>query len=63
MDTMQKTKIYLRVEVFTTVSMKNAIFWDVISVALVRNDVLGGMYCLQHQGDKNRRATSNIRSN
>jgi hypothetical protein len=30
------------------------------SVALVRTDVPEGMYRLDHQGDKNRRATNNV---
>jgi hypothetical protein len=30
----------LRLEVFTVVTMKNAIFWDVTLVALVRTNVL-----------------------
>jgi hypothetical protein len=31
---------YVRFEVFTAVSMKNAAFWDVSCVALVRTDIL-----------------------
>jgi hypothetical protein len=31
---------YIRFEVFTPVAMKNAIFWDVISVAPVRINIL-----------------------
>jgi hypothetical protein len=30
---------YVRFEVFTAVTMKNAVFWDVTLVALVRTDV------------------------
>jgi hypothetical protein len=30
---------YIRFEVFTAVTMKNAVFWDVTRVTLVRTDV------------------------
>jgi hypothetical protein len=36
-------------------SMKNAVFWDDIPCGSNKNQHFGGMYCLHHQGDKNRR--------
>jgi hypothetical protein len=41
-------------EVFTAVTMKNALFWDVTPCGSCRNRRFGGTYCLHHQGDKNR---------
>jgi hypothetical protein len=50
----------VRFEVFTVVSMKNGIFWDVMPCC--KNRCLGGKYHLHHLDDKNRRAGNNISS-
>jgi hypothetical protein len=47
---------YARFEVFTAVTMKNAVFWDVTKCEFCRNRRIEGAYRLHHQGDKNRRA-------
>jgi hypothetical protein len=54
--------LYARFEVFTAVTMKNAIFWDVTSCGFCENWCFGGMYHLHHQGDKNLRARNNVSS-
>jgi hypothetical protein len=35
------------------VTMKNAIFWDVIPCGSCKNQHFGGMHCLHHQEGKN----------
>jgi hypothetical protein len=45
------------------VTMKNAIFWDVMPCGCCKNRCSGGTYRLHHQGDKNQRARNNVRSN
>jgi hypothetical protein len=45
--------IYIRLEVFTVVTMKNAIFRDVMPCGSCKNWHFGGTYCLHHQSDKN----------
>jgi hypothetical protein len=47
---------YERFEVFMAVTMKNAIFWDVLLCGSCKN-------CLHHQGYKNRRARDNVSNN
>jgi hypothetical protein len=49
---------YVRSVVFTAVTMKNAIFWDVMPCGSCKNRHCGGTYRLRHQGDKNQRARS-----
>jgi hypothetical protein len=44
---------FVRLEVFTVVTMKNGIFWDVMSCGSCKNRRFGGTWHL-HQGDKNR---------
>jgi hypothetical protein len=36
-------------------TMKNAVFWDDTPCDSCKNRCFGGMVCLHHQGDKNRR--------
>jgi hypothetical protein len=48
-------KRFVRFEVFTAVTMKNAVFWD-ITCGSCENRRLEGEYRLLHQGYKNRRA-------
>jgi hypothetical protein len=50
---------FLRFEVFTAVTMKNAVFWDVAPSRSCVNRRYGGTYCFHLQGGKNReRGTS-----
>jgi hypothetical protein len=43
----------VRFEVFTVVTMKNAVFWDVTPCGSCKNQRLRGLYRLHYQGDKN----------
>jgi hypothetical protein len=43
---------YLRFEVYTAVTMKNAVFWDVTPCDSCKNRRFGGAYGLRHQDDK-----------
>jgi hypothetical protein len=45
------------------VTMKNAVFLDVTPCGRCKNRRFGGTYRLHHQGDKNRRARNNVKSN
>jgi hypothetical protein len=47
----------MRFEFFTAVTMKNAVFWNVMPCGSCKNRRFGGTYHLNHQGNKNRRAT------
>jgi hypothetical protein len=53
----------VRFEVFTAVTMKNGVFWDVNRVALVRTDVSEELSSSIFQGDKNRRTRKNVSRN
>jgi hypothetical protein len=44
---------YVRFEVFTAVTMKNCVFWDVTLCSSCKNRRFGGTQSLLHQGDKN----------
>jgi hypothetical protein len=57
------TVLRVRFEVFTAVTMKNAVFWDVITCGSCKNWRFGGKYRLHHHGDENQRARNNISSN
>jgi hypothetical protein len=50
----QSRMISVRFEVFTTVTMKNGVFWDVTPCGSCKNRFFGGTYSILHQGDKNR---------
>jgi hypothetical protein len=50
-------------EVFTSVTIKKAVFWDVTPCVSCKNRLFGGVYRFRHQGDKNRRASNNVSSN
>jgi hypothetical protein len=41
--------VYFRFELFTVVTMKNAIFWDVMPCGCCKNQLFGGTYDLHHQ--------------
>jgi hypothetical protein len=53
---------YIRFEVFTTITMKNAVFGDVKPCGSCNNQRFVGTYRLHHQGDKNRRGKENVSS-
>jgi hypothetical protein len=44
----------VRFEVFTAVTMKNDVFWNVTPCGSCKNRRFGGTWHLLHQGDKNR---------
>jgi hypothetical protein len=46
--------VNLRFEVFTAVTTKNGVFWDVTPCGSCKNRCFGGTWRLFHQGDKNR---------
>jgi hypothetical protein len=54
---------YVRFEVFTAVSMKNCVFWDVTPCGSCKNLRFGGTWRLLHQGDKNRCTRNNTSCN
>jgi hypothetical protein len=45
---------HVRFEVFTAVTMKNGVFWDVKPYDSCKNRRLGGTWRILHQDDKNR---------
>jgi hypothetical protein len=49
----QPVNAMLRFEIFTAVTMKNAVFWDVTPCDPCMNRCFVGTYRLHHQGDKN----------
>jgi hypothetical protein len=49
-----KAVYYVRLEVFTAVTVKNGVFWVVTPCGSCKNRRFGGTWCLLHQGDKNR---------
>jgi hypothetical protein len=57
------SQCYVRFEVFTAVTMKNGVFWDVTPRASCKNRRFGGTWRLHHQGDKNRRSRKNVSHN
>jgi hypothetical protein len=50
------SKLYVRFEVLTVVTMKNAVFWTVMPCGSCENRRFAGMYCLHHQSGMNQRA-------
>jgi hypothetical protein len=50
-------------EGITTVTMKNAFFWDVRWYGSCKKRLFGGKYRLHHQREKNHRARKNVSSN
>jgi hypothetical protein len=46
-------KVDLRFEVFTAVTIKNVVFWDVTPCGSCKNRRFGGTWRFLHQGDKN----------
>jgi hypothetical protein len=59
-----KTRKYsVRFEVFTAVTMKNGVFWNVKPCGSCKNRRFGGTWRLLHQGDKNRWTRNNTSCN
>jgi hypothetical protein len=54
--------INARFEVFTAVTMKNAVFWNVTLYDPCKNRRFGGTSLLHHQGDKNQRTLARARA-
>jgi hypothetical protein len=52
--------IFVRFEVFAALTMKNAVFWDVMPCGSCKNRRFRGTYRLRHQGDNDRRARNNF---
>jgi hypothetical protein len=48
--------LFARFEVFTAMTMKNAVFWDATTCGSCKNPRIGITYHLHHQGGKNLRA-------
>jgi hypothetical protein len=44
------SQCYVRIEVFTEVTMKNVVFWDVAPCGSTKNGRLGGTFRLHHEG-------------
>jgi hypothetical protein len=55
--------IVVRFEVFPAVTMTNAVYFDIVLYGSCKKRHFGGTYRLHHQGDKNRRARSNVSNN
>jgi hypothetical protein len=53
----------VRLVVFTAVTMKNCVFWDVTPCGACKNRRFGGTKRLLHQGDKNRWTRNNTSCN
>jgi hypothetical protein len=65
-DNTGKNKVYgfyVRFEVFTAVTLKNVVFWYVVSYGSCKNPRFGGTYRLHHQGEKNRWTRRNVSRN
>jgi hypothetical protein len=56
------SQLKVKLEFFTAVAMKNAVFWDVMSCDCCKNRRFGGKCRLHHQGDKNWRAKNSVSS-
>jgi hypothetical protein len=58
-----KTVDYVRAEVLTVLTKRNAVFWDDTPHGSCKNRRFGGTYCLHHKADKNWPARNNVSSN
>jgi hypothetical protein len=50
----------VRFEVFTVVTMKNAVFWGVATCGSCKSQHFTGTYCLHHQGEESQRARNSV---
>jgi pentatricopeptide repeat protein len=55
-------RFLVRSEDFTALTMKNAVFWNVMLCGSCKNRRFGGLYRLYHQAGKNQRARNNVSS-
>jgi hypothetical protein len=62
-SSLPKEKNYIRFEVFTAVTMKNAVFWDETPCDSCKNGRFGGTQRLKHQAEKNQRSRNNVNNN
>jgi hypothetical protein len=53
---------YVRFEVFTEMTMENAVFWDVTPCGYCKNRRFRGMCRFHHQGEKIQQARNNVSS-
>jgi hypothetical protein len=51
---------FVRFEIFTAVTMKNGVFWDVTLCGSCKNRRFGRTYRLHNRGDKNRWTRKNV---
>jgi hypothetical protein len=58
-----KVTAFVRFEIFTAVTMKNGVFWDVMPCGSCKNRRFGGTYRLHHRSENNQRARNNVSSN
>jgi hypothetical protein len=54
---------HVRFEVFTAVTVKNVVFWDVALCGSCKNRRFGGKYCLHCQCENNQPNGNNVTSN
>jgi hypothetical protein len=57
---MENWTAYIKFEVLTAVTMKNAVFWDVTPCGYCKNGRFGGTYRLHHKGGKNQGVRNNV---
>jgi hypothetical protein len=60
---MQTVFHIVRYKVFTAVTTKNAVFWDVTPCGYCKNRSIERTYRHHHKGDKFRRVKNNVGSN
>jgi hypothetical protein len=63
LTTCESNPSLVRFEVFTAVTMKNGVFWDVTPCGSCKTRRFGGFWCILHQGDKNRWTRNNTSCN
>jgi hypothetical protein len=56
----QGTPMNIIYKIFTAVTMKNAVFWDVAPCRSYVNQRFGGIYCLHLQGRKIRKRGTSV---
>jgi hypothetical protein len=60
---LSSTAIFVRIEVFTAVTVKNAVVWKVTPLGIYKNWRFGGTHHLHFQGGNNQGARNNVTSN
>jgi hypothetical protein len=56
----ERPEKYRKIEVFTAVTMKNVVFWDVVPCIFCLNRRFGGIYCLHLHGRKPRELRTSV---